>query len=93
MTARALSVPPIWIAAFLGAVLVGLFAGDKFLTWLPVVAAICVLVTCALQLALQSKEGLVTRIIASLGGALLVLGIATVVLVLLHPASLDRLSP
>lgn len=91
VTARALSVPPIWIAAFVGAVLVGLFAGDKYLTWLPVVAAVCVLVTFAVQLALQSKEGLVTRIIASIGGVLAILAIASAVLILLHPGSLGRL--
>lgn len=91
MTARSLSVPPVWLAALVGAALVGAFAGERFLTWLPVVAAICVLVTFAVQLSLQSKEGLVNRIIASIGGVLAILAVATVVLILLHPGSLGRL--
>ena len=91
MSARSRSVPPIWIGALLGAVLVGLFAGDRFLTWIPVVAAVAVLLTFVVQLSLQRKEGLVNRIIASVGGVLVILGVTTVVLVLLHPGSLDRL--
>lgn len=91
MSARSRSVPPVWLAALLGAVLVGLFAGERFLTWVPVVAAACVLLTFVIQLSLQRKEGLVNRIIASVGGVLVILAVATVVLVLLHPGSLARL--
>ena len=91
MPARSRSVPPIWLAALAGAVLVGVFAGRDFLTWLPVVAAGSVLLTFAVQISLRRKEGLVDRIIASLGGMVVILAIATGVLVLLHPASLDRL--
>ena len=80
-----------WLAALAGAVVVALFAGEDFLTWIPVVAAGAVLLTFLVQLALQRKEGLVNRIIASLGGVLVVLGVATVVLILLHPGSLGRL--
>lgn len=80
-----------WLAAFVGAVVVGVFAGMQFLTWIPVVAAAAVLLTFAIQLSLQRKEGLVNRIIASIGGVLVILGVATVVLVLLHPGSLARL--
>jgi len=81
----------VWLAALAGAVVVALFAGEDFLTWIPVVAAGAVLLTFLVQLALQRKEGLVNRIIASLGGVLVVLGVATVVLILLHPGSLGRL--
>ncbi len=80
-----------WLAALLGAVLVGVLAGDRFLTWLPVVAAAAVLLTFVIQLSLQRKEGLVNRIIASVGGVLVIVGATTVVLVLLHPGSLARL--
>ena len=82
--------PPVWIAALAGAVVVGLVADDQFLTWLPVVAAGAVLLTFVIQLALQRKEGLVSRIAASIGGVLVILTVATVVLILLHPGSLDR---
>jgi hypothetical protein len=91
VSARSRSVPPVWLAALVGAALVGAFAGDRFLTWIPVVAAAAVLLTFVIQLSLQRKEGLVNRIIASIGGVLVILAVATVVLVLLHPAALDRL--
>ena len=80
-----------WLAAIIAAVLVGLLAGDAFLTWIPVVAAGLVLLTFVVQLSLQRKEGLVNRIIASIGGSIAVLAVATVVLILLHPGSLGRL--
>ncbi len=92
MSDRSRSVPPVWLAALAGAVLVAVFAGDRFLTWIPVVAAAAVLLTFLIQLSLQRKEGLVNRIIASVGGVLVILGVTTAVLVLLHPGSLDRLA-
>ncbi len=49
------------------------------------------LLTFVIQLALQRKEGLVNRMIASVGGSVAILAVATVVLILLHPGSLDRL--
>jgi hypothetical protein len=91
VSARSRSVPPVWIAALVGAVIVGVFAPAQFLTWIPVVAAAAVLLTFVIQLSLQRKEGLVARIIASVGGVLVILGLTTVVLILLHPSSLDRL--
>jgi hypothetical protein len=81
----------VWLAALVGAVAVGLFAGDAFLTWIPVVAAGAVLLTFVIQLSLQRKEGLVNRMIASVGGSVAILAIATIVLILLHPGSLGRL--
>jgi lysylphosphatidylglycerol synthetase-like protein (DUF2156 family) len=91
MSGRSRSVPPVWIAALVGAVLVAVFAGDRFLTWIPVVAAAVLLLTFVIQLSLQRKEGLVNRIIASVGGMLVILGVTTVVLIVLHPESLGRL--
>ena len=80
-----------WLAAIVAAVLVGAFADDAFLNWIPVAAAGVVLLTFVVQLSLQRKEGLVNRIIASIGGSIAVLAVATVVLILLHPGSLGRL--
>ena len=80
-----------WIAALAGAVLVGVFAGERFLTWIPVVAAAVLLLTFVIQISLQRKEGLVDRIVASVGGTLVILGVTTLVLILLHPGSLGRL--
>lgn len=74
------SVIPVWVAAVLGAIAVGVFALSGALTWIPVVMAGAVLLTFAIQLGLARKEGLVERIMASLGGALIVLVVATGVL-------------
>jgi hypothetical protein len=81
----------VWLAALAGAILVGVFAGNEFLTWIPVAGAAVLLLTFVIQLSLQRKEGLVARIIASVGGTLVILGVTTVVLILLHPGSLGRL--
>jgi hypothetical protein len=77
---------PVWIAATLGSIAVGLLAADAYLTWLPVVLAGCVLLTFVIQLALRRKEGLVTRMIGSVAGALVIVAIATLVLAVMHPA-------
>ena len=79
------SVIPVWLIALAGAIVVGVLApktssSGTAITWLPIVLAGCVLITFAIQLALQRKEGLVTRMMASLGGALVILAVATAVL-------------
>lgn len=76
------SVIPVWVLALLGAVAVGVFAASRSLTWIPIVLAASVLLTMAIQLALQRKEGLVTRMMASLGGALVICAVATGILAL-----------
>jgi len=78
------SVIPVWLVALVGAVAVGVFAASASLTWLPIVLAGSVLVTMAIQLALQRKEGLVTRMMASLGGALVICALASGILALLR---------
>ena len=81
------SVVPVWVVALVGVIAVGVFAPHESgagasLTWLPIVLAGSVLVTMAIQLALQRKEGLVTRMMASLGGALVICAVATGILAL-----------
>ena len=76
------SVVPVWVIAIVGVILVGVLApaatrADASLTWLPIVLAGSVLVTFVIQLALQRKEGLVIRMMASLGGALVICAVAT----------------
>ena len=78
------SVIPVWVVALLGAVVVGVFAASSSLTWLPIVLAGSVLVTMAIQLALQRKEGLVIRMMASLGGALVICAVASGILALVR---------
>jgi len=76
------SVVPVWVVALLGVVAVAVFAASRSLTWIPIVLAASVLLTMAIQLALQRKEGLVTRMMASLGGALVICAVATGILAL-----------
>jgi hypothetical protein len=77
---------PVWLATLVAAIVVGITAGDDYLTWLPVVLAGALLLTFAIQLVLSRKEQLVTRMIFSIGGALVILVAATVVLAVVHPA-------
>jgi predicted permease len=77
---------PVWLTTLAAAIVVGITAGDAFLTWLPLVLAGVVLLTFAIQLVLSRKEELVTRMIFSIGGALVILVAATVVLAIVHPA-------
>lgn len=73
-----LSVAAVWLAAVVGAVLVAMFAetGDA-LVWFPIVLAAATLLSFSLQLLVDRKEGLVNRLMASLGGAVVILAIAT----------------
>ena len=83
------SVVPVWVIALAGAIVVGVVVppgsdAGAFLTWLPIVLAGSVLITFAIQLALQRKEGLVIRMMASLGGALVICAVATGILALVR---------
>jgi len=79
---------PVWLTTLVLAVLVAVFAGERYLGWLPLVLAFAVLLTFAIQLILSRKEELVTRMIFSIGGALAILMVATGVLWLLSPGPL-----
>jgi hypothetical protein len=74
------SVIPVWVLALAGAVLVAIVSPGRAVIWLPIVMAVCVLVTIAIQLGVQRKEGFVTRLIASFAGALVITGVATAAL-------------
>lgn len=75
---------PVWLATLVLAILVGVVAGPGYLTWMPLVLAFIVLLTFMIQLILSRKEQLVTRMIFSIGGALVILVVATGVLWVLH---------
>ena len=77
---------PVWLTTLAAAIVVGIIAGDGFLTWMPLVLAGVVLLTFVIQLVLSRKEELVTRMIFSIGGALVILVLASVVLAVVHPA-------
>jgi hypothetical protein len=83
VTSRLSSIIPVWVVAIVGAVLVGVIASPSGIyRWLSVVLGIVVLLTFVIQLALPSKEGLVLRMAASIGGAVVLLAVATGILVL-----------
>lgn len=79
------SVVPVWSLAIVGSILIGLLAPSaQYLGWLPLVLAADVLLTFCIQLAIVQKEGLVDRMMACLGGSVVILGIATLVLGILQ---------
>lgn len=79
-----MTVLPVWAAAVIASVIVAVAspAGEHF-TWLSVSLGAAIVVTFALQLSTLTKVGFVDRMMASIGGVVVVLGIATGVLVLL----------
>lgn len=80
MTWRPLSIVPVWVGVLAAAIAVALLApGVDRLAWLGVVLGAATLVTFALQLGLQEKDGLVTRVMLSLGGSVIILAVATAV--------------
>lgn len=79
------SVVPVWLVAVVGSVLIGLIAQPlHYLSWLPFVLAADVILTFCIQLAIVQKEGLVDRMMACLGGSIVILGVSTVVLGILQ---------
>lgn len=72
------SVVPVWALSLVGAILVGLLSSaEQRLTWLAITLGGAVIVTFVIQLALQTREGYVERATASIGGAIVILAIAT----------------
>jgi hypothetical protein len=74
------SVLPVWGLAVVGAVLVGVLAHEHPFAWLLLVFVACVLVSFALQLATQEKDGLVDRISVASAGTFVVVLVTSVVL-------------
>jgi hypothetical protein len=75
------SVIPVWVLVACGALLTGLLSQpDYYFTWLPIVLAAATLLSFCIQLALVQKEGLVNRMMASLGGSLVILAAASAIL-------------
>lgn len=76
----------VWAGALIAALLVGLLAAHQYLVWLPIAMAAAVIVSFAIQLGIQRKEGYVARVMLSVGGAVVILAIATGVLALTNAA-------
>ncbi|WP_166877468.1 hypothetical protein [Salinibacterium sp. ZJ450] len=80
MTWRPISIVPVWVGVVFAAVAVLIVAPpSSYLSWLAVIFGTSLLVTFALQLVLQEKEGLVGRIVLSIAGSVILLAVATAV--------------
>jgi len=78
------SIVPVWVAVLLGTIAVGLFSSrDEHFTWLAIVLAGGVILTFVAQLIVPVKEGLVLRVMTSIGGSVLILAVATALLAVL----------
>lgn len=78
---RLRTVIPVWAAAVVAAVLIGTIASpDGYLDGVLIAMAGLVVLTFALQVALFEKDGLVDRMMVSVGGGILILAAATLVL-------------
>ena len=81
------TVIPVWVVAAAGAIAIAVLSSpDQYFRWLPVVLVISILVTFALQIAIVDKNGLLDRVMASVSGAIVILGAATLVLGLISIA-------
>ena len=84
MTFKLNSIVSVWVAVLLGTIAVGLFSSrDEHFTWLAIVLAGGVILTFVAQLIVPVKEGLVLRVMTSIGGSVLILAVATALLAVL----------
>jgi hypothetical protein len=84
VTYKQASIVPVWLLAVVGSVLVGIFSPeDDYFTWLSMVFAVVTISAFGIQLFVPSKEGLVSRLMVSIGGAVIILAVATGILALL----------
>lgn len=82
------TVLPVWALCAAAAVFVGILSPhDEYLIWLPITLAAAVVATFAIQLSTLTREGFVNRVMASIGGAVLILGVATGALAVLEAVS------
>jgi hypothetical protein len=78
----------VWVLAVVAAVVIGAVSPrDEYLIWLPISLAVATFVTFAIQLSTLTREGFVNRVMASVGGAVVVLGLATGLFALLAAMS------
>lgn len=75
------TIAPVWVLAAIGALVVGLAVPvADWIQALQTVMAAVVFVTFCVQLTTAPKPGLVDRMVRSLGGAIVILAVATAVL-------------
>lgn len=72
------TVVPVWVLAVVAAVVIGVVGdGNEYLVWAPIALAVAMFATFAIQLSTLTREGFVNRVMASVGGATVILGLAT----------------
>lgn len=72
------SVLPAWVLALAGAIAAAVIPPPaQYLTWIGLVLAAVVIATFGIQLAIQRKDGFVVRAMASIGGAFVILAVAS----------------
>ena len=73
-----LSVLPVWVIATAGAVITGLvLPREQQLTWFAITLATATIAAFWIQLAIERKEGFVVRVMTAVGGAVVILTVAT----------------
>jgi hypothetical protein len=78
MTWQFFSVLPVWVIATAGALATGLILPhEQQLTWFAITLATSTIAAFWIQLAIKRKEGFVVRVMAAVGGSVVILGVAT----------------
>ncbi len=79
-----MSIVSVWVLTAAGAIVVGIVSPrDQYFTWIPIVLAGAIILTFCIQLAIQRKEGFVSRVMASIVMSVVILAVATGILALL----------
>ncbi len=80
MTRTVATALPVWLAVIAAVVIVGLTVpASEWWAVLPAIAGGAMIMTFVIQVSLQSKDGLVMRMLVTVTGAFLLLAIASVV--------------
>ena len=81
MASKLRTVIPIWGFAVVVAVAIGVFVPiGEAIRWMPIAMAVAVLLTFVVQIVFVQQHGLVDRVMLSIGGAILILAVATGIL-------------
>jgi hypothetical protein len=81
MTWQRVSIISVWLLVAVAVAVGGLFLPENSrLDAIALVFAGAILTSFVIQLAIQRKEGFVTRVMASIGGSVIILGTATILL-------------
>lgn len=80
-----LTVLPVWFIAVALAVLIVAFVPNTAATWFSIGFGLCTLIAFALQLLVPRRPGHMARLGWGIGGSLMILGLASLVLFVIIP--------